>query len=422
MPSLFPLQPPHLRRANRTSILRYVRANGAVTRPQIADAIGLSRPTVAKLVDELVAEGLIRGVGLGHSTSSGGKRPGLVELNADAAAVLAVAVGVETVEVGVTDLSGKILLRRQVPTGAAAGPAAVVERTCALAREVLGEHTRSGGVPVLGAGVGAPGIVHPATGVVAFSPNLPGWREVPLGQSLSRATGLHVTVDNECRTQTLGEVWFGNGENVANLVGLETGVGIGAGVVLDGQIYRGPDDAAGEIGHTTVDPLGAQCHCGNMGCWEVYASTTALLQWIRDALWRGEYSVLRERVGNNLEALTVPMVLSAVAAGDSLARRYAVDEMGYRLGLGVANLVNIFNPELVVLFGEITSLGEDLFEKIRMTVRTRAMPQAARRVQVRASALGRDADLVGAATLVISQLFAVDRFSDGQALPAAARP
>lgn len=410
MPSVTPLQPPHLRLANRAAILHYVRSNSPLSRPQIADAIGLSRPTVAKLIDELVVEGLIREVGLGQSTSSGGKRPGLVELNAGAAAVAAVSLGEERTEVGVTDLAGRVLMRRVFPTLAEEGPEGVIKRIVAAVTQTLTEFGQSSSTPLAGVGAGAPGVVHTANGIVGFSPNLPGWRDVPFGQELARATGLSVTVESQYRAQTLGEVWFGHGQGVQHLVGLGTGVGIGAGVVLDGRVYRGPDDSAGEIGHTTIDPHGTQCHCGNMGCWEVYASTTALLRLVRDALWRGEHSVLSAQVGGRLEALTLDMVLAAAAGGDTLARRYAVDEMGYRLGMGAANLVNVFNPEVVVLFGDITILGEDLLEQIRSSVRSRALPEPGRRVRIMTSALGADAPLVGAATLVISQLFAQERF------------
>jgi glucokinase-like ROK family protein len=407
---LTPLQPTHLRLANRAAILQYVRANGPLSRPQIADAIGLSRPTVAKLVDELVTEGLIHEIGLGQSTSSGGKRPGLVELNAGAAAVAAVALGEERIEVGMTDLAGHVLTRRVMPTLAEAGPADVIRRIVAALKETLSDFGRTSSVPVAGVGVGAPGVVHTATGVVGFSPNLPGWREIPLGEELARATGLSVTVETQYRAQTLGEVWFGHGQGVQNLIGLGTGVGIGAGVVLDGSVYRGPDDSAGEIGHTTIDPLGAQCHCGNLGCWEIYASTTALLRLVRDALWRGESSVLSGQLSGRLEDLTLEMVMDAAQSGDALARRYAIEEMGYRIGMGTANLVNVFNPELVVLFGAITALGEELLERIRTSVSSRALPEPGQRVRIVSSALGADAPLVGAATLVISRIFSLVRF------------
>lgn len=411
MPSMTPLQPPHLRLANRAAILRFVRAHSPLSRPQIADAIGLSRPTVAKLVDELAAEGLIRETGRGPSTRGGGKRPLLVELNAGAAAVAAVSLGEEQIETGVADLAGRVLLRRRRPTGAEQGPDEVVRRVTAAVGETLAEFRRTSNLRIAGVGAGVVGVVHATTGVVAFAANLPGWRDIPLGAELARATGLPVSVETQYRAQTLGEVWFGHGQGVRNLVGLGLGVGIGAGVVLEGSIYRGPDDSAGEIGHTTIDPLGAQCRCGNMGCWEVYASTSALLRMVRDALWRGERSVLAEQVGSRLDTLTLEMVLAAAESGDPLARRYAVDEMGYRLGMGTANLVNIFNPELVVLFGEMTVLGEELLERIRASVRTRALPEPGRRVRIVASLLGADAPLVGAASLIISRLFSVEPFA-----------
>lgn len=402
-----PLQPPHLRRANRTSILLFVREQGPVTRPQVADATGLSRPTVTKLVEELLAEGLLRESGLGHSTSSGGKRPGLVELNTEAVAVAAVAIGIESVEAGIVDLGGHILLRRTIPM-AAGNPTEMIERIGELADGLVREFSTQASRPVIGLGVGAPGVVHPATGVTGYSPNLPGWREVPLGGMLAQATGLPVALENRCRAQTLGEVWFGHGRHTANLVGLEAGVHIEGAVILDGKLYRGLDDSALEMGHTTVDPAGAQCSCGNMGCWEVYASRQALLGLIRDALWRGEPSILRGPVGNDLEALGLPAVIAALRAGDPLAHRYAVAEMGYRLGIGLANVINIFNPELVVLFGAMTDTGEDLLVRIRSTVTARALQGPGRRVRILASALGSDAPLVGAATLVISPQFSND--------------
>lgn len=408
MKSLHPLQPPHLRQANRIAILNHVRKHGPVSRPDIAKETGLSRPTVMKQVDDLLAEGLLREAGYAQPGGVSGRRPALVELNRSAAVALGVLLGVDAIDAAVVDLGARVLARQRVPTRPAEGPGAVISRMAEVSTALL-EGLRGPGAPqVLGVGIGAPGLIRSAAGTVAFSPNLPGWREVELGRQVADRLGLPVLVDNEARVQALAEMWFGLGSGVENLIALETGIGIGAGIVIDGHLYRGVSSSAGEVGHTTIDPLGPPCACGNKGCWEAMASTGALCSLIKDALWRGEVSILNDWLGGNLEQLTLEHVVRAVQAGDALAYRYAVTEMGRRLGLGIANLVNIFNPERVVIHGEITDLGEPLLAEIRQTVAARALDLPGRRVDIRLSELGRDAGVIGAATLLINQVFTLE--------------
>ncbi|MFN2400112.1 MAG: ROK family protein [Gemmatimonadaceae bacterium] len=246
----------------------------------------------------------------------------------------------------------------------------------------------------LGVGVGAPGPLDRENGIVVVAPNL-GWRDYPLRDAVSNRIRLPVTLDNDANCATVGEWWQGAAKGANNVVGLTIGTGIGGGVILDGKLYHGSSDVAGEIGHTTIDSTGRYCRCGNYGCLEAYASGPAIALRAREALERNEVSILRKMVKGEIESLTAATVYEAANQGDALALEVVRDTARF-LGTGVANLLNILNPDVVVIAGGVTRAGDRLFEPLRAEVKRRAFKPAVDACRIVPGSLPGTAGVVGA--------------------------
>ncbi len=294
------------------------------------------------------------------------------------------------------DGSREIAVRSE-PTHSERGTEAVVDRIVAMIAGVISEVMDTCGArptDFLGVGVGAPGPLDREAGVVIVAPNL-GWRDFPLRARVGDAIRLPVTLDNDANCATVGEWWRGAAQGARNVIGLTIGTGIGGGVILEGQLFHGSSDVAGEIGHTTIDSTGRYCKCGNYGCLEAYASGPAIAQRAREALERDEASKLRLLVDGNLDAITAATVYEAAREGDTLAREIVRDTARF-LGIGIANVLNILNPDVVVIAGGVTQAGEALFEPLRAEVRRRAFRPAVAACRIVPGVLPGTAGMVGA--------------------------
>ncbi len=291
-----------------------------------------------------------------------------------------------------------------VPTRAELGADAVVERIVQLVERVAAETMAATGAPreaFLGVGIGSPGPLDRERGIVIITPNL-GWRDFPLRDRVADAVRLPATLDNDANCATLGEWWLGAAKGGRNVIGLTIGTGIGGGLILDGRLYHGASDVAGEIGHATIDSTGRRCGCGNYGCLEAYASGPAIAERAREALAGGEPSGMPQLVGGDLSRITAALVYQAAREGDRLALE-VVRETARLLGAGVANLLNIFNPDVVVLAGGVTQAGDALFEPMRAEVRRRAFKPAVDACRIVPGALQGNAGVVGAVATFAQQ-------------------
>ena len=261
------------------------------------------------------------------------------------------------------------------PTRPEGGADDVVNRICALAREVIRRtDAAEPGSTCLGVGVGAPGPLDTARGIVHLTPNL-GWVNFPLRDRIEAGTGLVAALDNDANCAVLGEWWMGAARGTRHALGITIGTGIGGGIILEGRLYHGASDCAGEIGHASIDANGRRCKCGNDGCLEAYASGPAIARRAVEAIEAGAETSLVARAGGRLEAITAQTVYEAAHDGDELARE-VVGETARFLGSGIANLINIFNPEAVVVCGGVTGAGDLLFVPLRREVTRRAFKPA----------------------------------------------
>lgn len=303
-------------------------------------------------------------------------------------ALIAVDVGGTKSAVGIVTREGQVLGRRVEPARVQLGPRAMIDRYVAMALELAEKVT---GVRLVAVGVGCGGPLDAGTGVIHSPTNLPGWDDLPLGEILAARLGLPVTVENDANAAALGEWLFGRGRGLRHLVYVTVSTGIGAGLILDGRLYRGRTGNAGEVGHTSVKPHGPRCGCGNRGCLEVMASGTGM------ARRAGE---LFARDGGPDGSAGAPPVdaaelLARARAGDPVARMAWDAAMGY-LGVGIANLVSVLDPELVILGGGVTRAGAELIDPVRAEVAWRARWFYHPGLIV-LSDLGDDVGLVGAA-------------------------
>ena len=312
--------------------------------------------------------------------------------------ILGVDLGGTNIVVGAMSADGQRQFgMHSIPTRAELGADAVVERIVQLVERVAAETMAATGArreAFLGVGVGAPGPLDRERGLVIVTPNL-GWRDFPLRDRVADAVRLPATLDNDANCATLGEWWLGAARGGRHVIGLTIGTGIGGGLILDGRLYHGASDVAGEIGHTTIDSTGRRCGCGNYGCLEAYASGPAIAERAREALAGGEPSSMPQLVGGDLSRLTAALVYQAATQGDRLALE-VVRETARLLGAGVANLLNIFNPDVVVLAGGVTQAGDALFEPMRAEVRRRAFKPAVDACRIVPGALQGNAGVVGA--------------------------
>ncbi len=286
------------------------------------------------------------------------------------------------------------------PTVPEQGADAVVTRIVKLARASMAEARRDG-KEVVGVGIGSPGPLDTRRGVVLLTPNL-GWTNMPLRDRIGGALGLPATLDNDANCAIFGEWWRGAARGADYVVGLTIGTGIGGGIVLGGQIYHGASDIAGEVGHMSIDSTGRRCKCGNYGCLEAYASGPAIVARAIEGVEAGAETALPQYVGGDLGRLTAQVVYEAAHDGDAFALEVVRDTAKF-LGAGVANLLNIFNPQVVVICGGVTLAGARLFLPLQSEVKRRAFKPAVDACRIVPGALPGTAGVYGAAAVFLQQ-------------------
>jgi len=286
---------------------------------------------------------------------------------------------------------GKVVSRIERPTEAERGPHVVLASLLELIRQLLASYPSTGAV-----GVACAGQIHPATGTVIYAPNL-GWRDVPLASHLQRGLGLRLTVENDVRAAAWGEFAFGAGAGTQSLVAVYVGTGVGSGAVLDGALWRGASNGAGEVGHTQVVWEGLDCPCGRRGCLEQYVSGSGFQRRLRLALARGVATRLTEATEGDPARLTASIVQAAAEAGDRFAREVWEDAERF-LTLAVANYVTLLNPEALVLGGGVIETVPRLFAVVAAGV-PRLTTVLARELRIERAHLGDWSGVVGAAAL-----------------------
>lgn len=316
--------------------------------------------------------------------------------------VVGVDLGGTKILAGVFDGKLNCLGRSKLSTKAGRGPNAVIERIARCVQDAVDECDLEM-KNIAGVGIGAPGASDPTTGRVIFAPNL-NWRDVPLKKELEKLLGVPVFIENDCNIQTLGVYTKELDAKPRHLVGIFIGTGIGAGLILDGKLFSGFNRTAGEIGHMVLDVDGPKCNCGNRGCFEALASRTAICRQIQNAVKDGQKTVLTEIVEGELKDARSGDLRKAIRRGDKLVEK-VVEEAAEYIGIAVANVINLLNPEVIALGGGvIDALQDEMLAIIVETARDNAMTGTAKGIEIIASELGDDAGITGGAVLVRQNL------------------
>lgn len=370
-------RPGLLRRHNQALILDALRRVGTLTRPALAREVGLAWPTISRLVDDLIDRGLVEDTG--QSEPGRGRPATSLRLRPTGAYTIGGELDRHGIRLVVTDLCGTV--HGSAVLARSDGPDADLRATADRIERLLADL----GVPadrVLGLGLGVPGQLDPERGLLVGPPHLPGWSQVPITERLAGLLPYPVTVDNDANLAAYGEYLLG-GHRGQNLVSVYAGSGIGAGLVLGGRLYRGRANGVGELGHWVIDPTGPECFCGRAGCVEVFASTDAM-------------AVAAGRPG-------FAELLRAEADGEPAARS-VLRHGGERLGFGLGNVVNLLDPDLVVLGGE--AAASPAFRSAAFAaMRSNTFLAGAREIDALVSRLGRDAVAIGAAATVLTGVF-----------------
>ncbi|MFB7941537.1 ROK family protein [Streptomyces sp. NPDC127049] len=372
-----------LHRANLERVVRAVRMAGSLTQAEIARSTGLSAATVSNIVRELKDGGTVEVT----PTSAGGRRARSVSLSGDAGIVIGVDFGHTHLRVAVGNLAHQVLAEEAEPLDVDASAAEGFDRAEQLVNRLI-EATGIGRDKVIGVGLGVPGPIDVSSGTLGSTSILPGWSGINPAEELSARLGVPVHVDNDANLGALGELVWGSGRGVKDLAYIKVASGVGAGLVIDGRVYRGPGGTAGEIGHITLDESGPVCRCGNRGCLETFTAARYVLP------------LLQPSHGADL---TMERVVQLAREGDPGCRRVIAD-VGRHIGSGIANLCNLLNPSRVVLGGDLAEAGELVLAPIRDSVGRYAIPSAARQLSLVQGALGGRAEVLGALALVLSEM------------------
>lgn len=315
--------------------------------------------------------------------------------------ILGIDLGGTKILSSVINQDGKMLSRDHSITPASKGRDAVIKAIMESAHRALAE---ANVLPsdLTSVGIGAPGLSNPKSGVLYTSPNLPGWEDVPLKDIIEKEIGKKTYLINDANAAALGELHYGAGRGSRDFIYLTVSTGIGGGIVINGQIYAGSNGTAGELGHMVIDDNGPLCNCGNKGCWEMLASGTALAMEARRIIETGGASSILKLTGGDPQKINAEAIHQAAQAGDVLAKKLIV-RTAYYLGVGISNLINIFNPEVIVIGGGLSNIGDMLLKPAYEEAGRRAFKQAYRVTRFATAELGRNSGVVGAAVFAREQ-------------------
>jgi len=373
-----------LRRRNRQRVMEILRMHGQISQADIARATGLSRTTVSTLVSELKEAGLVADIDTKSAHAHGG-RPGVqLVLRNPSHVVVGIDFGHSHVAIAVADLAHNVLAERWYDLHVNREAARALDVAADLFAEVLSEVSAER-TSVLGVGMGIPGPVDRAHGTAGSATILPGWVGLRIAAEMEQRLEIPVQIENDANLGALAELTWGAGRDCSNFAYIKAATGIGAGIVINGRLLRGATGTAGEIGHTTLDEAGPLCYCGNRGCLETVASGPAIVQ-------------LVGRV--NGETLTLSRIVELASGGDLRCRR-ALADAGREIGVAVAGLCNLINPERVIVGGLMSQSGEVLLAPLRESIRRHAVQAAAETVDVRAAVFVERAELLGSVALAL---------------------
>ena len=378
-----------MKSVNKSIILNKIRTSAPISRAQIAKETNLTPPTVSSNVKELIEQGIVKESVLGES--QGGRKPTMLLINNEEFYMIGVDAGPNSIDCILTDLSGKICKRSSEILTKPITEHEFLTLLKKCIHSCLADST-SYDSKIIGIGVAMHGVVDIASGISLYAPIL-SLTNMSIKEELEMEFELEVKVENDARAMALGESWFGNHGELSSMLVMNIGLGVGAGLVIEGDLYHGAQNIAGEVGHMTIDLHGQVCECGNRGCLQTFITGPAIAE--RSMEIRPE------------QRLTAEKVYELAIVGDKELENL-LKETAMVIGIGLTNLIHIINPQKVVLGGGVTNAQEILLPVILQTIAERALTPQAKQTEVVITTLGNDATLIGAVSLLLVDLFGVD--------------
>ncbi len=380
-----------VKQINKSIVLSTIEKKSPISRAQISKETGLNKATVSNLVSDLIADELVNELGQGQS--SGGRKPVMLYFNTHAGYAIGLDLGVNYILAVLTELSGEIVEEISVPLSGKDAEH-VIQTLSSLVSTLIGKAPQSP-YGVVGIGIGAPGIVDPE-GHILFTPYLE-LSEVNLKQILEEKFNIPTVIDNEANTGALGEHLYGAGKNAINLIYVSVGIGIGTGIIMNGQLYKGATGISGEMGHLTIEVNGRKCSCGNRGCWELYASESALLK-----------EAKKMELFKKDDSITLESIESEAKKGNKDVLRL-LHSIGEYNGIGLANIINTFNPDMLIIGNRMARFENWITNPIKSVLDERLSSFHRNSVNLKISSLGKYSNALGASAIVSSRFLDINR-------------
>ena len=382
-----------IKELNRAIVINTILNYGPISRTRISEFTDLGLSTVSNIVADLIKKELIYETG--EEESSGGRRAILLEFNCNDRFVLGIKIGLDGIIVGLVNMKSKVLDQYFIPSPVKNSEKIVLEVLIKAIRDLINKnHIKT--EKIVGCGIGVSGLVNQKEGILVFSKIL-GWKKIRFKELLEKEFDFPIFIDKDVNVLTLAEKRFGVGKKINNFICITIGKGVGAGIVINGDIYHGSYGGAGDFGHIIIDKDGPLCYCGKRGCLETFSSDQFIINKIKEALSDQQGTIIKD-----LNSITVDTVLKAAQEGDEVSKNI-FQEVGENLAIGIVNLISLFDPELIVVGGEGVKAGELIFPTMRKVVRDN-FPYK-KEIKIVPLQPGEEGWIIGAAELVLSEVF-----------------
>lgn len=388
-----------IRKVNTSLVLNSLRLHAPISRAELANRTNLNRSTISNIINSLINDGLVEELDFMESKIG---RPGIaLTLKPGGGAIIGVEINVGFISVILTDFVANILWRELTEFSPAKTRDEIIEKAEKSIDQAI-TFAKTKHLRLLGIGLGVPGLVNVQKGELLFAPNL-GWRDVPLRMMWTQRFHLPLYIENEANLGALGEYYFGLGREIDNFIYLSSGVGLGGGIIIDGKLFKGGWGFAGEIGHIQRDPKGELCGCGRIGCWETQVGPRAVLNRVKRFIENARDATLDKYIDGDLENLTFKLVVDSARRGDQICLT-ALREVGKNLGVGIADLANIFNPQMIIIGGAFSYAQEILLPDLEENILKETLFPVKENLKVVFSDQGSDACVLGAIAVVLDDI------------------